>query len=236
MRREDRDGILAFGDWGRPLLAFPAQEADRFEWEHHGMVDALAPLLESGRLKLYCVDSWDSGSWFDDWLPLDERAVRHGAFEDWLLRHVVPWIHHDCGGPTPIALAGTSFGAFHAANLALRHADVFPLAVCLSGIYDVTRVGWGEPGAATYFQNPLAYVDGLHGEHLDWLRSAVHLVLVAGRGAWEDSTGARESTERLASALAGKGIPHDLAIWGEDAAHDWPTWREQIRHELERLA
>jgi esterase/lipase superfamily enzyme len=236
MRREDRDGILAFGHFGKPLLVFPAQEADRYEWEHHGMIDALAPLLDGGRLKLYCVDSWDSGSWFDQWLPLEQRAHRHGAYEDWLLRHVVPWIHADCAGPTAIGVAGTSFGAFHAANLALRHATVFPLAVCMSGIYDVTQVGWGEPGEATYFQNPLAYVNGLHGEHLAWLRDAVHLVLLAGRGAWEDSTGARESTERFASALAGKGIRHDLEIWGEDAAHDWPTWREQIARQMSRLA
>jgi esterase/lipase superfamily enzyme len=236
MRREDRDGILAFGHFGKPLLAFPAQEADRYEWERHGMIGALEPLLDAGRIKVYCVDSWDSGSWFDHGLPLEERAYRHGAYEDWLLGHVVPWIHADCGGPTPIGLAGTSFGAYHSANLALRHAEVFPLAVCMSGIYDVSLVGWGEPGDATYFQNPLAYVNGLHGEHLDWLRGAVHLVLLAGRGAWEDSTGARESTERFASALAGKGIPHDLEIWGEDAAHDWPTWREQIARQMSRLA
>jgi esterase/lipase superfamily enzyme len=236
MRRDDRDGILAFGHFGRPLLVFPAQEASRYEWEQHGMIAALEPLLDAGRIKVYCVDSWDSGSWFDGRLPIEERAHRHGAYEDWLLRHVVPSIHADCGGLTAVAVAGTSFGAYHAANLALRHAHVFPLAVCLSGIYDPTRVGWGEPGDATYFQNPLAYVDGLHGEHLDWLRDAVHLVLLAGRGAWEDSTGARESTERFASALAGKGIPHHLEIWGEDAAHDWPTWREQIARQMNRLA
>lgn len=236
MRRDDREGILAYGHWGRPLLAFPAQQGHRYEWEERGMVDSLAPQIEAGRLKLYCVDSWDSGTWFDQSLPLEERAHRHGAYEDWLLGHVVPWIHADCGGLAPIAVTGTSFGAYHAANLALRRAEVFPLAVCLSGIYDVTRVGWGDPGDGVYFQNPLTYVDNLGGEHLDWLRGRVHLVLVAGRGAWEDSTGARESTERLASVLAGKGIPHELEIWGEDAAHDWPTWRQQIAHHMERLA
>lgn len=236
MRRDDRDGILAFGHYGKPLLVFPAQEASRYEWEQHGMVDALAPLVDAGRVKLYCVDSWDSGSWFAHDQPIEERARRHGAFEHWLLSHVVPWIHADCGGPQAIAVTGTSFGAYHAANLTLRRADVFPLAVCLSGVYDVTVVGWGEPGDATYFQNPLAYAEHLHGDHLDWLRAAATLVLVAGRGRWEDTTGARESTERLARVLAGKGIRHVLDVWGEDAAHDWPTWREQIRHHLERLA
>ncbi len=236
MKRDDRDGILAYGDWGRPLLAFPAQQGNRYEWEERGMVDALAPLIEAGRVKLYCVDSWDSGSWFDDGIPIEERARRAAAFDDWLLGHAVPSIHRDCRGPQAIALTGTSFGAFHAANLALRHADRFPLALCLSGVYDVERVGWGEPGDAVYFQNPLAYVQNLHGDHLDWLRAQIHLVLVVGLGAWEDSTGARESTERLASILAGKGIPHELDVWGEDAAHDWPAWRAQISHHVNRLA
>jgi esterase/lipase superfamily enzyme len=80
-------------------------------------------------------------------------------------------------------------GAFHAANFTLRRADVFPLALCMSGLYDISRVGWGERGDTFYFNNPLDYVSHLHGEHLDWLCSRAHLVLVVGRGAWEDSTG-----------------------------------------------
>lgn len=103
-------------------------------------------------------------------------------------------------------------------------------------MYDVTRVGWGEPGEATCFQSPLACAQHLHGDHLDWPRRAVTLVLVAGRGRWEDSTGARASTERFASVLAGKDIRHELDVWGEDAAHDWPTWRDQIAHHMNRLA
>ena len=102
-------------------------------------------------------------------------------------------------------------------------------------MYDISRVGWGERGDAFYFNNPIDYVSHLHGEHLDWLRSRVHLVLVVGRGAWEDSTGALDSTQRFASLLAGKGIPHELDVWGEDSPHDWPAWQRQIAHHLPRL-
>ena len=31
------------------------------DYEDRGMVDAIAPLLEAGRVKLYCVDSYDAG-------------------------------------------------------------------------------------------------------------------------------------------------------------------------------
>jgi esterase/lipase superfamily enzyme len=78
-------------------------------------------------------------------------------------------------------------------------------------------------------------VSHLHGDHLDWLRANAHLGLVVGRGPWEDSTGALESTQQLADRLAEKGIPHELDVWGEDAAHDWPAWQRQIAHHLGRL-
>jgi esterase/lipase superfamily enzyme len=236
MRREDRDGILVYGRYGRPLLVFPAQQGRRYEWEERGMIDTIAGLIEDGRVKVYCVDSWDSATWQDERLPLEERAVRHGAYEEWLVNHVAPWIHADCDGYQEIAVTGVSMGAYHAANLALRRADLFPLALCLSGIYDVARVGWGERGDAVYFNNPMDYVANLGGDHLDWLRSRANLLLVVGRGAWEDSTGALESTQRFAALLAGKGIPHELDVWGEDSPHDWPAWQRQIAHHLPRLA
>jgi len=169
-------------------------------------------------------------------LPLEERARRHGAYEDWLLGHVVPVIHTDCGGFQEIVTTGVSFGAFHAANLTLRRADLFPLALCLSGVYDVSSIGWGERGDAVYFNNPAAYVAGLHGDHMEWLRSHVSLLLVVGRGAWEDSTGSLEQTHRFAGLLAEKGIRHELDVWGEDSPHDWPAWQAQIAHHLPRFA
>ncbi len=136
---------------------------------------------------------------------------------------------------TDVALAGASLGAFHAANFALRHADLFPRALCLSGVYDIAQAGWGERGDAVYFHNPMDYVSHLHGDHLDWLRSRVRLTLVVGQGMWEDTTGALHSTHAFASLLGEKGIPHELDVWGHDVAHDWPAWRAQLVHHLPRL-
>jgi esterase/lipase superfamily enzyme len=228
--------VLAYGHWGRPVLVFPSEAGKASDFESNGMIEAVADLLDAGRLKLYCVDSYDSASWSDRSIPLEERARRHGAFESWILDQVTPWIHDDCGGPLPILTLGASMGAYHAANFALRHADLFPQALCLSGNYDPTRWhGWGEQGEALYFQNPAAYVRGLHGDHLDWLRGHASLLLVVGQGAWEDSTGALEQTRRFAGLLAEKGIRHELDVWGWDVPHDWPAWRAQIAHHLPRF-
>lgn len=198
------------------------------------MIDAVAGLIDAGRVKVYCVDSYDSWSWHDDRMPLEERARRHGLYEDWITNHVAPWIHDDCDAGE-IMLTGSSFGAYHSANFSLKRADLFPLAICLSGVYDVATLGWGERGDALYLNNPPEYVANLHGDHLDWLRRRVRLVLVVGQGSWEDSTGARESTLRFAELLANKGITHELDVWGHDVPHDWPSWRAQIAHHLARF-
>ena len=198
------------------------------------MVDALAGLVDGGRVKLYCVDAADEYTWRADDVPLEERARRHGEYEAWVNGIVAPWIHADTDGGE-IVVTGASFGAYHAANFALKRADLYPLAICMSGVYDVSVVGWGEPGDATYFNNPADYVSHLHGDHLDWLRSHVSLLLVCGQGQWEDTTGALESTRRFSGILGEKGIRHELDLWGHDVPHDWPSWQRQIAHHLPRF-
>ena len=55
--------VAAFGHWGPPLLAFPAERGVAWDWEQTGMVAAIAPALEAGQVKLYCVDSFDAWTW-----------------------------------------------------------------------------------------------------------------------------------------------------------------------------
>jgi esterase/lipase superfamily enzyme len=198
------------------------------------MIDAIAAPIDEGRVKVYTVDSFDAGSWHREGLPLEERARLHGRYEDWILNQVVPFVQAD-SATAEIMVTGVSFGAYHAANFALRHAHVFPLAICQSGVYDVSVVAGGERGEAVYFNNPFDYVRNLHGDHLDWLRSRVSVLLVAGEGQWEDTTGALDGTRAFAAILAEKGIQHELDVWGPDAMHDWPAWQRQIAHHLPRF-
>ncbi len=226
--------VVSYGHYGRPLLAFPSEGGRAYDWQDNGMIDAIGDLLEGGRVKLYCVSSFDSESWSNQSIPLEQRAREHGRYESWILDEVVPFIQHDTGGE--IMTAGISLGAFHAANFALKRADVFPLALCMSGNYDPSSWnGWGERGEQTYFNNPIDYVAQLGGDHLDWLRSQISLLLVCGQGQWEDTTGSLESTKRLAGVLAEKNIRHELDLWGYDVPHDWPSWRAQIAHHLPRF-
>lgn len=196
-------GLMQYGHWGRPVLALPAEGGNAAEWEERGMVAAVAPLLDTGRLKLYTVDARQS----------DE------GWRDWITGAVVSHIHDDLGGPQDIAVVGPSMGAFLAVALALERADLFPLAIGLSGYYfDLhDRVAGSPP------------------EHLEWLRSRLSVLLVVGQGMWEDTTQALPSTRHLAGVMQAHGLRCELDVWGYDVPHDWPSWRAQVAHHLPRF-
>jgi esterase/lipase superfamily enzyme len=228
--------VVGYGHWGRPILAFPTERGSARDFAQHGMVAAVEDLIEAGRVKLYCVDSNDGSSWAARDLPLEERARRHGAYESWIVEQVVPYIAADSGGAADIVTTGCSMGAYHALNFAVKRADLFPRAMCFSGNYDPTDWnGWGERGDQTYFNNPADYLGHLGGDHLDWLRSRLSVLLVCGQGQWEDTTGSLRSTKRVAALLSDRGIRHELDLWGHDVPHDWPSWRAQFAHHLRRL-
>jgi len=198
--------VVVHGHYGRPVLVFPSEGGSAWDFESNGVLAAVGHLVEAGRAKLYCVDAFDSG---ERW-----------RYESWIIDQVVPFIHDDLGGAQDILVTGCSMGAFHAANFVLRRADLFPAAICMSGNYE-----FGVTGE----------VSGLHGDHLDWIRSRATFLLVCGQGMWEDTTGALESTKRLAWLLGEKDIRHELDLWGHDVPHDWPSWRAQIAHHLPRF-
>ncbi len=230
----DGGQVLAYGHYGRPVIAFPSENGEPWDWEDRGMVDSLGGLLDDGRLKLYCIPSFDRESWTRRDLSLEEKAQRHGHYEWWVLTRLVPFVQADAH-THEILVTGASFGAYHAANFCLKRADLFPLAICMSGVYDVTVQGGGGRGDAVYFNNPTDYVANAGGDHLEWLRRTASLVLVCGQGQWEDTTGALDSTRRFAGLLDSKGIRHELDLWGYDVPHDWPSWRLQITHHLGRF-
>ncbi len=76
----------------------------------------------------------------------------------------------------------------------------------------------------------------MEGDHLEWVRSRVSILLVVGQGAFEVSpTRSLPGTHEFAAVLARKGIRHELDVWGYDSAHDWPWWQQQLAHHLPRF-
>jgi esterase/lipase superfamily enzyme len=124
-----RMDMLIFGHDGPPFLVFPTSLGSFFEYEDRGMVHALGHKLESGQLRLFCVSTVDSESFYAPRHPR-ERIDRYLQWERFLLDEMVPFVKHETWSQT-IGVTGCSFGAYHAFTMALRHPDVFSMATTI---------------------------------------------------------------------------------------------------------
>ena len=67
--------VIVYGHWGRPVLVFPSENGKAGDFASNGMVDAVADLVQAGRVKLYCVGSYDGHSWSNRSIPLEDAPA-----------------------------------------------------------------------------------------------------------------------------------------------------------------
>ena len=229
--------LWCYGHFGPPVIAFPSAAGMAHEWDRHGMIDTLAPLLNAGKLKLYCPESNVSEVWTAKDTPLAHRMRRHHAYERFVLETLVPYVREDCRWPSaPMTAIGCSLGGTYSALFALKFPETFKQALCMSGRYLTTELikpMGSENSQELYFNNPLAFLPGLHGEALERVRRDTFLTLVCGRGKWEE--GCIEETIALGRLLDDKRIPNLTDIWGPESRHDWDYWQKQVTLHLPRV-
>jgi esterase/lipase superfamily enzyme len=226
--------LWCYGHYGPPVIAFPSAAGFAHEWDRHGMFEVLGPLVRAGKVKFYCPESNVSQVWTDKESSIAARMQRHRAYEGFILDTLVPFIREDCRWEgAPMTAVGCSLGGTYAALFALKYPETFRRVLCMSGRYLTTELTGKHQDSDLYFNNPLAFVPGLHGEALERLRRNTHLTLVCGRGKWEE--GCIEETIALGQLLEEKGIPSVTDIWGRESRHDWDWWQRQVAVHLPRL-
>ena len=225
--------LWTYGHFGPPVIVFPTAAGFAHEWQAQGMIDALAPWLYAGKLKLYCPESNVAETLTrKDGHPAD-RIRRYTAYERFVMDTLVPFVREDCHSPSMrIATAGASLGALYAANFALKYPETFWWSLCLSGRYEVRSFLDGYDDQEVYFHNPLAYAYNLHGQALQRVRDNTSVTLVCGQGKWEE--GCIEETQELGAVLARKGVDVHTDLWGHDVSHDWVWWKRQAAYHLHR--
>jgi esterase/lipase superfamily enzyme len=190
------------------------------------MVAALAPRIDAGQLQLYCLDSVDLESWYNQRVGPRRRIVRHMQYEQYVLDEVLPPIRQKNPDPRRMAL-GCSFGGYHAVNIALRHPDVFTGLLSLSGAFDLTGFLHGYYDEDCYYNLPTHYLPNLTDPwYLDRFRRSNYIFATG----WDDHCLAQNQT--LDSILSAADIPHKLFIWDAYNSHDWPTWQRMVRQYL----
>ena len=226
--------VKVYGYSGKPVLVFPAQAGKFYDFENFGMVDAVSWFIESGKIKLFCVDSIDHQSWANFSSHPADRARRHEDYDRYITQEVTPFIKTNCAGTDQKTITtGCSMGGYHAANFFFRHPNIFDGMISLSGLFQLRTFIGDYVDDLVYFNSPLLYLAGLNDPwYLDQFRES-QIIISTGQGAWEDEMIA--DAQAVKSILAQKNIPAWVDFWGHDVNHDWPWWRKQLPYFLSKI-
>ena len=226
--------VARWGEVGSPVLLFPTAGGDAEEAERFGLVDAVAPLLSEGRIKLYSVDSVAGRVLTAGGASHEHCSWILNRFHDAVYHEVVPAIQRDCHSASiEVITAGASIGAFNAVSALCRHPDVFRAAIAMSGTFDLVRLlPNGLYTQDFYFASALHFVPQLAEDspQLACLRRRF-VLLACGQGRWEDPS----ESWRMAEVLGARGVPNRLDPWGEEWDHDWISWRRMLPQYLDEL-
>lgn len=224
--------LVRYGSYGQPVLLFPTAGGDAEEAERWQMIDALGPLLDAGKIKVYSCDSVAGRALVEREGDARHQMWLHNQFHQYVRHEVVPAVRMDCKSPdAELWSVGASFGALHAVAVLCRFPDVFAKAIGMSGTYDIRRFFDCPMDAFTdefFVGSPVHFLPLLGGRHLDALR-ARFVLLPSGEGRAEDIG----ESWAMARALGAKGVPNRVVSWGREWPHDWMTWRKMLPQYLD---
>ena len=214
---------------GFAVLMIPTAGADYLEYERFQLIDSIAPLINSGKLRVFSVNSINLESWMNYNMLGEHKAIRQNDFNRYIFNEVVPFIRNATSSETMIYTCGASFGALHAMNLFLKRPDIINGAISMSGVYDLTEYTRGYWDEQVYLNSPMHYIPNLNdGWFIDKIKASHHIHIFTGSGAYEDP----ESSRRFTKVLYDKGIWCNLEVWGTDMPHDWWVWRQMLPYIL----
>lgn len=220
--------MLVFGHSGFPVIAFPTSNARYYELKDFGIVSSVENLVDSGKIKIYCPDGIDSESWFNHSISPGERIKKHIDYENLILNEVINFAKHETGNDK-VALAGFSFGAYHALNLAFRHPDKVNSLICVGGSFNIKRLIHDYFDDNYYFNNPPDYMPNLTDTwYLDRIKK---MGIILGTGEWDMCL---QDNIEMSNILKSKSIDHRLDI-KPGTGHDWHWWKEMFPQYLSLL-
>lgn len=222
--------ISVYGHYGIALLMFPATTDDHLEYEKNGIIEALTPFMQKGKIKIFSVGSCNEESWLNTKKAPQEKSMRQFQYNNYVVEELMPFIFNDCSGPIPIITCGAALGAYHAANTYFRRPDIFYGSIALSGTFNIEHLTHGYFDDNCYFNSPVHYLPNLNDNYwLSFLLSRHHLYIMSGSGDSEFP----DNSRHLSNILSSKGITHETEIWSNEWHHDWRTWRAMLEFILE---
>lgn len=213
--------MLVFGEGGYPVIVFPTTKGRYFESKDFGLTDTARWFVERNFIQLFCPDSVDAYSWYNRSIHPAQRAKNHNWYDRMVLEEIAGRVRWNTG-TGKVAVAGASFGGYHAANFAFKHPYVVSHLFSMSGAFDIKSFTDGYYDDTIYFNNPVDFVSGI--SHPDLWK----MKIVLGTSEWDIC---KEANMHMSHLLNEKGVNHwlDMRGWKE---HDWPLWKEMFPHYL----
>lgn len=226
--------VAVYGHSGKIMLAFAAQDGKHNNFADFGMVEALAPWIEAGKLIVVSPDSIDEETWSAKDNDPGYRCMLQETWFRYVCEEVVPMMKYKFNNFDKMWTTGCSMGGFHATNFMLRRPDLFDGCIALSGAYDMSMFIENYMDENFYNNSPVYYMRGMPSDHpyIEQYNNS-KIIICSGQGAWEEDLliGNRE----LNGIMSSKGIHAWFDYWGFDVNHDWPWWRKQIVYFMEKM-
>ncbi|MFT5252856.1 MAG: esterase/lipase superfamily enzyme [Flavobacteriales bacterium] len=112
--------MLVFGHSGYPVILFPTSMGSYHENKDMGLIESARWYIEQGLIQIYCPSSIDKESFYNKNIHSVHRIENHVWYDKMICHEIVEKVKNN----TPsgkVAMAGCSFGGYHAANFAFRH-------------------------------------------------------------------------------------------------------------------
>lgn len=221
-----------FGHAGKPCIAFPDQNGRFYDYEDKGIIESMRWYIESGRIQVFCVDSFDRESWSATWKIAADRMKAQEVYYNYILNDIVPRIYElNPSSDTGIMTFGVSLGAMHAVNFLMRRPDIFDATLALSGIYHSGFFIKDYADELSFLNSPIDSLACMPHEHpyIDLYKKA-RIIICCGQGNYEEES--LRDTKAMDFQFHRLGIPAWVDYWGYDKPHDWPSWLEQVPHFL----
>ena len=225
-----------YGTAGVPVLALPARGGRFYDWENNGMPDAVASLLNTGKIQLFTADSIDAECLRTGDVSPRRRAELQEKYFCYLTGELAARIRELNGdADAPLWCVGVDTGAYQAVQCRLRRPRTFAGAMGLSGLYDMGRFLGSAEDDLVLRSSPLAalHKNGICDKNVLSKAEENSLLLCVGQGGYEGD--ALADTQALADTLSEVGFPCHLEVWGGDVSHDWYWWGKEFGMFAERL-
>lgn len=206
------------------VILFPTSMGRYYENRDFKLVESVKWFVETGKIKLYCIDSIDRDSWYAKHLHPSTRVFNHTCYDRMINEELVPMCQME-SNVDKVGVAGCSFGGYHALNFAFKHPEKVAYMFSMGGAFDIKQHLGGYYDENVYFNCPPDYISDADNPHLHDMK------IVLGTS---EHDFCRSENEWMSTLLHRKGINHWLDI-RPFANHDWPVWREMFPNYLSKI-